>query len=642
MMNKYSLLVFFTLSLTFSSKGQRVVTISPQYPMRGDSLTVIYHPTTDKTKTDTIPFLEFTYSNFYELPQKMEMQPLGTNWKISFKLPPYAVFSTFIIRDGAKTIKPSDSSHYEITVYDKKKDRVKNSYLYQAYSLSAQGGRTLTRKEEQAALIKEELKHFPDNYEAKLRLLNYQISQAREAEKPMLYKKANNVIAGMFYKDPGKMAYTNLTTMGYLIMGEKTRLDSLREIIKEKYPTSEAGYELRISDLTALDDSARMIKELKDLLKNENKNNRTYLTTAHEVLFQYYAQKKNREATLHHLSYLHDTFTPYTPSELKNQAEVLYKNSVALDTALALAKKAMAYADTFPISLIRYFPETGYLPAYVTRKQREESVKNVTAQLKSLMALILYSQGKDSQAKGLMAEALRISDDNETLKNAGKYYSEKNRFDEAFNAYKMASYNDPEDTTSYNLMELNYKKWKGSLIGLQKYKHEIEAHWIDEMNKELKKEIISEPLPDVLSNYVDLKGNPLKADLIANKIVVMDFWATWCVPCMHSMPYMEEVYQKYKNDSNVVFMIVNSGSKNELSDAQNWWGNKKYSFPVYYNKDKAIGDKMGFNLIPATFIIDKQGKIRFKTLGFEGKKLTRTLSAKIELLKNKISPAGIP
>ena len=102
---------------------------------------------------------------------------------------------------------------------------------------------------------------------------------------------------------------------------------------------------------------------------------------------------------------------------------------------------------------------------------------------------------------------------------------------------------------------------------------------------------------------------------------------------MKEMPYMQLAYNKYKNDPNVVFMIVNSGSNNELSDAQNWWGNKRYDFPVYYNKDRSIGQKLDFNVIPATYVIDKNYKMRFKTIGFEGPIIAHKIPASIELLK---------
>lgn len=637
-MKKYSFLLFFFFGFVITSIGQPTVTMTPEHPMRGDSVIVVYHPIRGNDHTDSAkPVLAFTYSNFYELPQKMEMQKSGVDWRVSFRVPTYGVLATFVIYDGADTVKPSIKKHYEVVVYNDKKERVENGYLYQAYSLSAQEGRVPDLKEQQSILFKKELEHYPDNYAAKLSLLNYDISIAPENHKKQLYQEANELIAQKFYTDPGKMAFTNLTTMGYLMIGEKTRLDSLREVIKEKYPTSEAGYELRIGALSSLKDSAKMIKGLENILSKENESNKQYLTSAHEILFKYLASKGDTRRTLHHLSYLNGEFTPYLPATLKSQAEVLYKNAVALDTALALAKRSLSYVDTFPISLIRYFPETGYLPAYVSREQRKESIKNVTGQLQSLMALILFKQGKKNEAKQMMAQAVNGATDDETLKNAGYYYKEVHDYESAFNAYRKASYNDPGDTLSYNLMQVNFEKWKGTLNGIEKYEQEIEAHWMAEMNKQLQKEIISKPLPDVLSNYVDLKGNPVSPELIQNKIVIMDFWATWCIPCMHAMPYMEEVYKKYQHDPNVVFMIVNSGSQNELSDAQNWWGNKTYSFPVYYNKDRRIGDKMGFDLIPATFIIDQEGNIRFKTLGFEGKGMTRKITAEIELLKKKQS-----
>ncbi len=633
-MKKYSIILFFLIGCIISSEGQGSVSILPEFALPGDSVIIIYKPNISSEKQGVnIPVLHFTYSNFYELPVKMEMDPLGSDWGVAIKLPPYAILATFVIDDGEITVKPSDKRHFEIVVYNKKKERIENSYLYQAYSLSAQDGRILELKDNQAALFKEELQLYPDNYSAKLTLLNYRISKDPESEKAKLYKEANEIIAKKFYTDPGLMAYTNLTTMGYLIMGEKTRLDSLRVIIRKKYPTSEAGYELRIDDLASLKDSTKMVSGLEGLLKKENAKNKKYLSGAHQILFKYYARKGNLALTLHHLSYLRHPFTPYTPSDLKEQSEVLYNNSIALDTALALAKRSITYVDTFPISLIRYFPETGYLPSFVTREQRTKSVKAVTGQLKSLMALILFKQGKKDKANALMAEAENNSTDNETLINAGIYYTKIHDFESAFNAYRRASYNDPGDTTSYSLMESNYQRWKGSMNGIEKYVQEIEEHWMAEMNKLLQKEIISKPLPDVLSSYVDLKGKSLSPELIRNKIVIMDFWATWCGPCMQAMPFMQQVYEKYKNDSNVVFMIVNSGSQNELSDAQNWWGNKTFSFPVYYNKDRTVGDKLGFNVIPATFVIDLNGNIRFKTIGFEGKGMKRKLMAEIELLK---------
>lgn len=120
-MKKYLLLVFFLAGFMLTSKGQSKVTISPDYPMRGDSVLIVYHPAAIDSKSGAAPVLKFTYSNFYELPQKMEMHPMNSDWRVAFKLPPYAVLATFVINDGEKIIKPSDKRHYEIFVYNDKK-----------------------------------------------------------------------------------------------------------------------------------------------------------------------------------------------------------------------------------------------------------------------------------------------------------------------------------------------------------------------------------------------------------------------------------------------------------------------------------------------------------------------------------------
>ena len=199
--------------------------------------------------------------------------------------------------------------------------------------------------------------------------------------------------------------------------------------------------------------------------------------------------------------------------------------------------------------------------------------------------------------------------------------------------FKKIATHDPDDTIAMQKMKSNYVAWKKDNAGLDKVVKEIEDYWAAEMTKELQKEIIRIVSPDFWSSVVDLKGNPLPANFINNKIVVVDYWATWCVPCIKEMPYLQRAYEKYKDDPNVIFMVINSGSKNELSDAQNWWGNKKFSFPVYYNNDRTVGERLGFNVIPATFIVDTKSNIRFKTVGFEGPVIERKIPAAIELLK---------
>src|SRR5690606_9639062 len=218
--------------------------------------------------------------------------------------------------------------------------------------------------------------------------------------------------------------------------------------------------------------------------------------------------------------------------------------------------------------------------------------------------------------------------------NAGEFYQSVGKNDKAFAAYKKIMLVVPEDTVSLAKMKNNFQQLYQGLQGWDAQMNELNEHWENEMLAVLKKEIINIKAPEFLKAIVDLNGKPVPANLIKNKIIVVDFWATWCVPCMKEMPYVQNAYDKYKNNDDVLFMIVNSGSNNSLQDAQGWWGNKRYSFPVFYNKDRTIGEKFGFNVIPATYIIDQKGNIRFKTIGFEGPVIQRKIEVAIDMLKN--------
>ena len=67
--------------------------------------------------------------------------------------------------------------------------------------------------------------------------------------------------------------------------------------------------------------------------------------------------------------------------------------------------------------------------------------------------------------------------------------------------------------------------------------------------------LLGKPSPDFF--FVGLDGKPVTMKSLAGKIAVFDFWATWCQPCRESLPEMEKVYQKFKDNDKVAFFAVN-------------------------------------------------------------------------------------
>jgi len=161
---------------------------------------------------------------------------------------------------------------------------------------------------------------------------------------------------------------------------------------------------------------------------------------------------------------------------------------------------------------------------------------------------------------------------------------------------------------------------------------ELDTVWTRRMRASLNSERLNKKAP-ALEGLLDMEGNPVSAASLQNKIIILNFWATWCVPCMEEMPYMQKVYTQYKNNPDVVFLVTNSAARNTLQDAQKWAGRKKYDFPVYFASEPKLTEQLGFQVIPATFIIDKNGMIQFRMIGFEGATIEKKVSVAIELLK---------
>lgn len=105
------------------------------------------------------------------------------------------------------------------------------------------------------------------------------------------------------------------------------------------------------------------------------------------------------------------------------------------------------------------------------------------------------------------------------------------------------------------------------------------------------------------------------------KVVILDFWATWCPPCMKSMPHIEHVYQAYKDKDVVVLGLCVLDDKTAY---EKWVNEKKATFHFKFAFDpgaksgKSIsGDKFNVSGIPTTYIIDREGKVAAAIVGYD-------------------------
>lgn len=208
-------------------------------------------------------------------------------------------------------------------------------------------------------------------------------------------------------------------------------------------------------------------------------------------------------------------------------------------------------------------------------------------------------------------------------------------------------YENQSSTEMIAMLKDSFLKKNKAVNAFDGYLESLKNHTTDKRGLEdLKSQMINKKMPPW--DMKDMNGKIVRSSDLVGKTVIMDFWATWCVPCKASFPGMKLAVEKYKNDQDVVFLFIDTeeykpGFKDEVA---RYIKENKYPFHVLFD-NQAAGEKVNaevFNKIakefqisgiPQKLIIDKKGFLRFISIGFNGSAtgLSDEISTLIELTK---------
>lgn len=115
-------------------------------------------------------------------------------------------------------------------------------------------------------------------------------------------------------------------------------------------------------------------------------------------------------------------------------------------------------------------------------------------------------------------------------------------------------------------------------------------------------------------NEMDLAGKPLSVANYKGKVVMIDFWATWCPPCRAELPNVLKTYQKYHDKG---FEIIGVSLDSDKAKLESFLKDNKMTWPQYFDGkgwENKLAQTYGVNSIPATYLLDGEGKIIAKDL----------------------------
>ncbi len=140
--------------------------------------------------------------------------------------------------------------------------------------------------------------------------------------------------------------------------------------------------------------------------------------------------------------------------------------------------------------------------------------------------------------------------------------------------------------------------------------------------------LVGKPAPPFDSSYLD--GAPFDlGQHLGKDVVVLDFWATWCGPCVASMPTLSEVTNEFRDRGVRLFAVNCAEQPKEVKDFVEQSG---LELTVVMDPEGQISKAYGADGIPQTVLIDRQGKVRFVHVGSQN--LREWLTEKLNILSS--------
>lgn len=295
-------------------------------------------------------------------------------------------------------------------------------------------------------------------------------------------------------------------------------------------------------------------------------------------------------------------------------------------TALKYAKKAIASADDIPLPhrnrvLCDYYRILGQ--SYLAAEKLND------AEIALQQALSLFGELPEHNT------FVKNKWDGGVLKDLGTVKTLKRDYDEALQLYSDALVKNPYDTALWNMLQRVYNLRHGTDEGYRAFVTHLKQRLPSKSEADEIHSAIGRDFPDFSLKTID--GETINFADFKGQIVVVNFWGSWCGPCIPELSMLEKIHSEYSDAPVKVIAIHDMFRrgifKDYLSTIRKIAEQANISFPMLYDTQEAnIAGRIDMWHTPTTLIIDKKGKIQYEEMGYDETTFLSQVKAIIEKL----------
>ncbi|WP_295119661.1 TlpA disulfide reductase family protein [uncultured Chitinophaga sp.] len=622
-------------------------------PVAGSTLQLRYNPAGGPLEgKQEVNGLIYLFSNYRWKTDDLVFKQQNGQWTGTYTLPENCAFVAVKLVDEAGVADNNNDRGYVVTTVGKNGGRVPGSALawgtFRKPSFNKAPGGYFNKfeigDEALEMWVRKEMEYFPDSmprfFDSYIAMLKISLGDEFAEKAPRNLER--------FGKFHGltEMNYNTIHDTYRFQLKNTVKADSIRKVMLARFPNGRTARFQRFNELNAMPMDEKKLAALEQFLKDfpVAEFRRDTPVTQHFVYYNTY----RTVAAAYVAKGMKDKLVQLLPElDFRTLTEVYHHNfEGSFITGKGPVEKLIPFSVLVIDEMVKKQHDLSFMEndRYTPLKAEALAQEQLDSKLGVHVGMLVKKKSYKEAAGYLSQISAKNKYKNASLNEARITILENTGGKKQLTAEMEASVH--ANAATPLIIEKLKKAYKGKPETFDAYLESLKpAADVATIKADIKSKLINAPITQF--RLQDLNGNTINSADWKDKIVVIDYWATWCFPCKMAFPGMQLAVNKYKNDASVAFYFIATmeRSDNYKADIKKYIGSSGFTFNVLYddeNPETKGLDRVFKSMVPVFHssaiprkVVVKNGMIRYTSEGYLGSPsgLADELSYVIEILK---------